>query len=273
MAKFLSTTGVSHELEELIKSAEERLVLISPFLRVNQRIRDLLADKERMKIDMRVVYGKSELSPEQSEWLLSTPSIRTSYCANLHAKCYLNEKKALLTSMNLYEFSQVNNIEMGVLVDRTTDETLYEAILEEALRIVRGSEEHLPTPTATTAATPQGGGTRPKPRTRAKAAVGKSSGAAGDQAQARRADTSATTAAQPPQSGFCIRCRGELTADPMKPYCLKCYRSYARQKENGHEEKHCHLCGETHRVRLERPVCQACYRKHKKAFSFPAAKG
>ncbi len=33
---------------------------------------------------------------------------------NLHAKCYLNEKAAIITSMNLYDFSQVNNNEMGV---------------------------------------------------------------------------------------------------------------------------------------------------------------
>ena len=142
MPKFLSTTGVSYELEELIKGASERLILISPFLRVNQRIRELLADKDRLKIDTRVVYGKSELSPEQSEWLLSTPSIRTSYCANLHAKCYLSESLALLTSMNLYEFSQVNNIEMGVLISRNEDPALYGAVYQEVLTILRSSEEH-----------------------------------------------------------------------------------------------------------------------------------
>ena len=128
MPKFLSTTGVSYELEELIRGAAERLILISLFLRVNQRIRELLADKDRLKIDTRVVYGKSELSPEQSEWLLSTPSIRTSYCANLHAKCYLSESLALLTSMNLYEFSQVNNIEMGVLVSRAEDGQFHRSV-------------------------------------------------------------------------------------------------------------------------------------------------
>ena len=144
MAKFLTTTGVSYELEELIRGAEERLVLISPFLRVNQRIRDLLADKDRLKIDTRVVYGKSELSPEQSEWLSSTPSIRTSYCANLHAKCYLSEKKALLTSMNLYEFSQINTSRWVFLVDRGDDGQLYDAIYAEAQVILRGSEEHHP---------------------------------------------------------------------------------------------------------------------------------
>ena len=35
MATFLTTTGVSYRLEEIIKSAMERLVLISPFLSPN----------------------------------------------------------------------------------------------------------------------------------------------------------------------------------------------------------------------------------------------
>ena len=273
MVKFLSTTGVSYELEELIKGAEERLVLISPFLRVNQRIRDLLADKERLKIDTRVVYGKSELSPEQSEWLLSTPSIRTSYCANLHAKCYLSEKKALITSMNLYEFSQVNNIEMGVLVDRTTDEALYDAILREALAIVRSSEEHLPTAVATTTAPAksQRSDARSKRSARKKAADRAPQVASAHQAPAQSTEKPSTTPT--PTRGFCIRCRGELPADPVKPYCLKCYRSRTRQKDTDHEEKHCHLCGESHRTSIRHPVCRACYRKYKTAFTFPAAEG
>ena len=93
MAEFLTTTGVSYRLEEIIKSATERLVLISPFLRVNERIKELLEDKDRLKIDVRVIYGKNELQPEENNWLESMTSIRTSFCKNLHAKCYLNENE------------------------------------------------------------------------------------------------------------------------------------------------------------------------------------
>ena len=93
MAEFLTTTGVSYRLEEIIKSATERLVIISPFLRVNERIKELLEDKDRLKIDVRVIYGKNELQPEENNWLESMTSIRTSFCKNLHAKCYLNEKE------------------------------------------------------------------------------------------------------------------------------------------------------------------------------------
>ena len=50
MAKFLNTSGTNFFLEELIKNAKERLILISPYLRLNDRIKELLEDKDRLKL-------------------------------------------------------------------------------------------------------------------------------------------------------------------------------------------------------------------------------
>lgn len=141
MAKFLTTTGTNYHLEELIKGASDRLILISPFLKLNDRMRELLADKNRLKIDVRIVYGKSELQPQEIEWLRGLTYIRTSFCQNLHAKCYMNEELCIITSLNLYEFSQVNNNEMGILIQRSEDSQLYKDAYEEAQRIIRISEE------------------------------------------------------------------------------------------------------------------------------------
>lgn len=141
MAKFLSTTGTNYHLEELIKGASERLILISPFLKLNDRMKELLADKNRLKIDVRIVYGKSELQPQEIEWLRGLTYIRTSFCKNLHAKCYMSEELCIITSLNLYEFSQVNNNEMGILIERADDGQLYKDAYEEAQRIIRISDE------------------------------------------------------------------------------------------------------------------------------------
>lgn len=141
MAKFLNTSGTTYHLEELIKKATDRLVLISPYLQFNERIKELLEDKNRLKIDIRIVYGKSELSPKEINWLKELTFVRTSFCKNLHAKCYLNEHECIITSLNLYEFSQVNNNEMGVLIDKNNDSQLYADTYEEVLRIIRISEE------------------------------------------------------------------------------------------------------------------------------------
>ena len=141
MAKFLNTSATNYFLEELIKSASDRLILISPFLKLNDRIKELLADKNRLKIDVRIVYGKSELQPQEIEWLRGMTYIRTSFCKNLHAKCYMNEEMCIVTSLNLYEFSQVNNNEMGILIQRADDSQLYKDAYEEAQRIIRISDE------------------------------------------------------------------------------------------------------------------------------------
>ena len=141
MAKFLNSSGTTYHLEELIKNASVRLIIISPYLKLNDRIKELLEDRNRLKIDIRIVYGKNDLQPEEINWLKNLTFIRTSFCKNLHAKCYLNENECIITSLNLYEFSQVNNNEMGVLIYRNEDAKLYADTYEEAQRIIRISDE------------------------------------------------------------------------------------------------------------------------------------
>lgn len=141
MAKFLNTSGTNFFLEELIKNAKERLILISPYLRLNDRIKELLEDKDRLKIDIRIVYGKSDLHPDEIKWMQKLDYVRLSFCKNLHAKCYLNESECIISSLNLYEFSQVNNNEMGILIRKYEDTDVFKDAYEEAQRIIRISDE------------------------------------------------------------------------------------------------------------------------------------
>jgi phosphatidylserine/phosphatidylglycerophosphate/cardiolipin synthase-like enzyme len=141
MAKFLNTSATNYYLEEMIKGAADRLILISPYLKLNDRVKELLEDKNRLKIDVRIVYGKSALQPAEISWLNELSFIRTSFCKNLHAKCYLNESGCIITSLNLYEFSQVNNNEMGVYMSRDDDSEMYRETYDEAQRIIRISDE------------------------------------------------------------------------------------------------------------------------------------
>ena len=151
MPKFLNTSATSYYLEELIKQAKERLYLISPYLKFSDRIKELLEDKNRMKIDIRIVYGKSELQPAEASWLKTLDYVRTSYCANLHAKCYISEGACIITSLNLYEFSQINNNEMGILLVRRDDTATYNEAYDECnkrlcaagLQELQGKSYHL----------------------------------------------------------------------------------------------------------------------------------
>tara|TARA_B100000508_G_scaffold135193_1_gene126673 strand:+ start:57 stop:788 length:732 start_codon:yes stop_codon:yes gene_type:complete len=141
MAKFLNTTGVSYHLEELIKNTKDRLILISPYLQFHKRVKDHLENLNIQKRDIRIIYRENKLQVEESNWLESQIGIRTSLCNSLHAKCYINENEAIVTSMNLYSFSQQNNDEMGIHVTKEKDAHLYNDIYDEVQRLLTISEE------------------------------------------------------------------------------------------------------------------------------------
>jgi hypothetical protein len=236
MPKFLTTTGVSFKLEEIIKSADEKLILISPFLKINERIRELIEDKNRIKINTEVIYGKNELQPDENNWLRNLDYVRTGFCKNLHAKCYLNEKEALVTSMNLYEFSQQNNNEMGIHVSKETDPELYDAINEEAKRLFRISEE-------------------------VKVTVEKVARKEEKKENSKKSKSS--------DSGFCIRCEKKIKLDPLHPYCKDCFITWSKYGNEDYQENVCHVCGKETKSSKLKPICYDCYKKHKGKLDLP----
>lgn len=143
MPKYLRTSSISAELENLIRDARKELYIISPYLKLSDHVKELLNDKEREKVDVRIIFGKQELAPTEMSFLEDLKYVRLYFSKNLHAKCYLNESKMIIASMNLYEFSQVNNREMGILIDTKNEEDrkVYEDAVRDIESIVHNSED------------------------------------------------------------------------------------------------------------------------------------
>ena len=141
MAKFLNTSGANYYLEEIIRLAHDRLILVTPILKLNDRVRELLEEKHEQKIEVHIAYEKNDLLPEEVNWLRTVSSVHTSFCRNLHARCYLNEKFCIVSSLNLHELNDAKNNEVGVLVSADDDPELFQSLLTEADRIIRISDE------------------------------------------------------------------------------------------------------------------------------------
>ena len=139
MAKFLDSGATTTHVEALLKSARQRLVLLTPQLRFSGRTKELLADKRGLNV--RVVYARCDLQPAELDWLRAHPFVRTHYCRSVTAKCYLHEELCILTSQDLYDFGQVANEDMGVLISRSDDPHLYCEAVCDAERILATSEE------------------------------------------------------------------------------------------------------------------------------------
>ena len=234
-------------IEKIIEKANEYLYIISPYVKFSNEMKMLLERKRYSNgVDIRFVYGKKKsLEPETKAFLDAMPHITKYFLKDLHAKCYLNEKMALVTSLNLYDYSMMDNVEMGIFVDadkgllgirgNVVAENLYKNIRVKA-------EDRINSPAASEVAV-QGGKMPSKKRVASK--------------ETPRVSTV-------PAKGHCIRCGEELAADPGNPLCDKDLRIWNMYKNEEHPENHCHLCGKDWKTTRAKPVCRSCYQKHTK---------
>ena len=126
MAKFLTGNGLNSELENLFENAEEQIILISPYIKLHDRYASTLRTKiTDPKLEITIVFGKNEddisksMKQEDFNFFKEFPNIQIRYEKRLHAKYYASESSAIMTSMNLYSYSQDNNIESGVMTKAT----------------------------------------------------------------------------------------------------------------------------------------------------------
>ncbi len=223
MAEFLTTKGATAKLEEIIYQANKEIILCSPFLQINDDFYERLFDANEKEIKISFIYGKNELNPSEEQKLAALHNAKKYFCENLHAKCYANEKKMLITSMNFYDFSMQNNKEMGIFITRENDQDLFENAMNELQSIIRHSREdntYMPTNNI------------PSERTQHK------------------------------NHGYCIRCGEEIKIDTYKPYCWDCFNVWAQFGNEDYIENVCHLCGEETDSTMARPLCYTCYRNN-----------
>ena len=61
MAKFITGHELNSELEKIFKNASEKIILISPYIKLHDRdVSSLKVKKEYPEIQMIIVFGKNE---------------------------------------------------------------------------------------------------------------------------------------------------------------------------------------------------------------------
>ncbi|MBN2747561.1 MAG: phospholipase D family protein [Bacteroidales bacterium] len=139
MAKFLTTVGNSYYIEQIIINAKKNLTLVTPYLQLSKNLTERIIDADKRGVQITFIYGKSSLSDAEKRKLSSLNNIQIFYFKDLHAKCYHNEDSMIISSMNLYEFSERNNREMGILAERETDGEIFNDAIREIESIINSS--------------------------------------------------------------------------------------------------------------------------------------
>lgn len=139
MAQFLTTKAIAYNIEELIKKSESNLYIVTPYLKISDTFFERIQDAVTRNISIYLIYGKSELT-KREEGLLEKLSINLYFKENLHGKCYANEKQALVTSMNLHLYSEANNREFGIIINKEQDPETFSDCISEITSIINTAE-------------------------------------------------------------------------------------------------------------------------------------
>ncbi len=146
MAEFLNTKGLSEWIPKIINDTKRELVILAPYLQLSDKIYQCLKDVNARGVETTLIYRENKLNEKEKLKLLSLDNLNLMYHPNLHAKCLLNENYLLISSINLYEYSEKNNREMGILhfgsVDNTMrgdDAEIFKDAVKEILIIQNGA--------------------------------------------------------------------------------------------------------------------------------------
>jgi len=140
MAKFLSTSATTYHLENLLQDTTEQLIIVTPTFKLNERVQELLAQRDSGQADTQILYQQNHFQPAEMRWLNTLNYLRTSFCKNLQAQCYLNASQAIITSLQLNAIGQEQCNEMGALIQRDADAELYQDTYNEVQRLLSISE-------------------------------------------------------------------------------------------------------------------------------------
>jgi phosphatidylserine/phosphatidylglycerophosphate/cardiolipin synthase-like enzyme len=237
MAKFLNTRKAVSELEDLIRNADQKLILISPYLKISRDFRELLDFRNKKDKITTIIFGKQELNPDEMKFLQSLRFVILKYNETLHAKCYMNDSKMIITSLNLYEFSMANNKEMEVLIDKNdpSDKDLFEDSVKE-IEFIDGTSERFEFGV--------------KSRENGKEERSKSKGIADG-------------------NGFCIRTGVSIPFNIEKPLTKEAYKKWNEYGDENYPEKFCHFTGEPSNgeTSVKQPILKKNWKKAKELYS------
>ncbi|MFN4315760.1 MAG: phospholipase D family protein [Chitinophagaceae bacterium] len=241
MAKFLNTRKAVSEIEDLIRNAGERLILISPYLKLSKDFKELLNYRNNLEKITTVIFGKQELNPDEMKFLHGLQFISLKYNEDLHAKCYLNDEKMVITSLNLYEYSMARNKEMGVLIDKAdpTDADLFNEAFKEVEYIIGTSVRFELTAPRVPDFTKQVTST---------SFEGRILDQSGDK-----------------HTGYCIRTGVEIPFNVEKPLSHEAFKSWSKYGDPEYPEKFCHFSGEPSNgeTSVSRPILKKNWKKAK----------
>lgn len=227
--------SVQKEVMDLIDHAQKVLVLVSPYLTPWKGLSLAIQRAYARGVSIIMILRGGEDREKQASAVASLRpylySVR--FIEYLHAKVYLSDHEAVLTSMNLVESSALNSVEFAVSVKAQQHPDAYQQACKLCEALMATAEQDLRREASQPlASSPAARLTNARPPLR--------------EARQRSA-------------GYCIRCHESVAHNTEKPLCPDCFRTWQRFENPDYVEECCHQCGRQSATSLRKPLCKRCY--------------
>lgn len=253
MSEVIVNRDLKHNIEATLRNAQRYVFIISPYIDIGTGMQKALSEMSNDTI-ITVVYRKSGGSSHKSgindasrTFLRSLPNTEFVVVENLHAKIYMNEDAAIISTMNLTQSSN-HNFEIGVGIDRFQDVEMYDDTLKYIIYMLQSDKSDLTEERFENI----------KPRlTFTLDIYGKEikiNGEVISKEDLKKLQTDCNV-----KHGYCIRCKTpDIEFNPIAPYCKSCFNVWLQFKNRDYIENCCHRCGRDVGSFIDATLCDSC---------------
>ena len=230
---FLENHEVTDHIVKLVQNAKEELIIITPYLNLNARMRSALLEAKgngaKISVYFRLEERKLKKNAADIQFFTHDIGAEMVYIERLHSKLYLNENNAVMSSMNMVSSSQNDSQEIGIFTDEDKLRRQFKHYSEDMYKR-QTKVDYVPEVKAPKAR-------KNKPKT---------------------------------ASGYCIRTGEEVPFNLEKPFSDKSFKLWNRFKNQEFKEKYCHFSGEESngQTTFSRPILKKNWTKAKKTHKF-----
>ncbi len=254
-------THISNEIISLVEGAKTALYLISPYFDPWDRLGVEIgrAAKRCQRVVLVVRGGEDRAKQEAKAQPFVAQGVEVLYLHRLHAKIYLTESQAIVTSMNLLRSSALDSFEIALRLRMPQDSEAILKVAQEVKQLVERAREE------TSAVDGERAAKKAATEAGALASLlettgGRKGAVASPAAAVVREVVKVLAAAQALSStGHCIRCNESVAFDDGKPLCPQCFRSWSKFSNPEYTEKYCHRCGKERSTSVAKPLCKPCW--------------
>ncbi len=222
MAEFLTGNAILFYIENIIKNSKDELLILFPYLQYSDEFYKALKNSLARATAISLVYSNEDLETEEKLKLGEIENMEIFHTPNLSAKCCCNEENLLITSMDIHNYLPSENMDMGVLFNKTKDPDLYKKAYGEIKSIINSSKNM--------------------------------------NLHKRPAEELIKSQIKVKKiyHGFCIKCAMPISYSISNPYCRMCAQKNSGAAGSVKKENYCHICGNSSPTTRSSPICEVC---------------